>query len=481
MDRSFLSQFLNTYSQTLCGCLQQTMKILEEEINQSHITFKSIQNMLKPIPPDLKIICEDKKEYSTHKLLFGLLNTTLANIFLEEEFINDSVTLFLPLDSVFLEKDTFDDYSNALKNRLDKIISKVDVPFITEFVVPTSTSIAKIEKEEHTGVYQEVDTEAEEEEQKYRGDLDNEASNEIGLFEEGEIQPVPVKIKIRKKKDNTNIVEKQVKKRRIKSEYRCVNCKKLQRKGTNMEVHLIGCMQNPETIDKTKSAWNCMVVCPLCGKSVKRRIFESIHYYKCSNWTVPGSDLKKAKYESELKKKKAKDPIPCDECGKLLLNEYTLKAHMKHVHNSDKIFFHCDQCEFKTPNKGSLRGHIMSVHIAAYITCHICGKKVKGHKGQDRLRKHIRRHHEEQEMVKCDECGKEFRKDRLWTHKKNMHQERKYACNLCSYKAQSGFNLKLHISKSHLGVKELPKSKCQYCEVVTTNLPYHLKRYHPDH
>ena len=136
---------------------------------------------------------------------------------------------------------------------------------------------------------------------------------------------------------------------------------------------------------------------------------------------------------------------------------------------------------FKTSNKSTLRNHIKSVHDVAYITCHICGKKVKGHKDQDRLRRHIRMYHEEQKMVKCDICGKEFKHSHIQKHIKNIHEERKFPCELCSYKAQTSFNLKLHISKSHLGVKELPKSQCQYCEVVTTNLPYHLKRYHPDH
>ena len=157
MDWKFVNQFLETNSRSLCGCLQKTMKFFLEEMNQSQITFKSIQSMLKAIPPDLKIICEDKKEYSSHKLLFGLLNTTLASIFLDDEFINDTVTLFLPVDSVLLENEIFADFSSVLKDRIDKVISKVDVPFATDFVVPTSTSIAKIKKEESNGVYQEED------------------------------------------------------------------------------------------------------------------------------------------------------------------------------------------------------------------------------------------------------------------------------------------------------------------------------------
>ena len=460
MERKFVNQYLKTYKQSSCVCLTRSIKFLQEEMIESKITFQSMKNLLKPIPPDLKIICEDNKEYSSHKLLFGLLNATLANLFLEEDFTNDKVTLFLPVDSVLFENEIFDDFSSVLKNKLDEVVSRVDVPFATNFAVPTHTTIFKVDAEE---------------EPLYHGD--NDLNNSLDFCEEGEIQPSPVQIKIRKKKKYTKkfVHEKRIKnenagKRIPKSTIRCENCNALLNEGTNMEVHLIACKQKGERREQ-----DYKVICPVCGKSLRRSAFEGMHYYRCSNWTVPGSDLKKAKYEKE------NNQIACDECGKLLLNENCLKSHLQHVHNVDNIFHHCDKCDFKTSNKSTLRNHIKSVHDVAYITCHICGKKVKGHKDQDRLRRHIRMYHEEQKMVKCDICGKEFKHSHIQKHIKNIHEERKFPCELCSYKAQTSFNLKLHISKSHLGVKELPKSQCQYCEVVTTNLPYHLKRYHPDH
>ena len=424
---------------------------------ESKITFHSMKNLLKPLPPDLKIICEDRKEYSSHKLLFGLLNTTLANLFLEEDFTNDKVTLFLPVDSALFENEMFDDFSSELKNKLDEVVSRVDMPFVTKFAVPTNTTIIKVDTNEEPLKHG-----------------DTEINNSLAISEEADIQPSPVQIKIRKEKKYT---KKYVHENRTKYEYaskripksnRCENCNIWLREGTNMEVHLIACNQKGERQDQ-----DYKVVCPLCGKSLKRSKFEGMHYYKCSDWTVPGSELKKAKYEKE------NNQIACHECGKLLLNEHCLKGHLQHVHNFDNIFYHCDKCEFKTSNKSYLKSHIRSVHEVAYVTCHLCGKKVKGH--QDRLRTHIRRYHEEQKMVKCDLCGKEFKRSHIQRHIQNIHEERRFPCEFCSYKAQTSFNLKLHISKSHLGVKELPKSQCQYCEVTTTNLPYHLKRYHPDH
>ena len=423
---------------------------------ESKITFQSMKNLLKPIPSDLKIICEDGKEYSSHKLLFGLLNTTLANLFLEEDFTNDKVTLFLPINSVLFENEMFDEFSNVLKNKLDEVVSRVDVPFVTNFAVPNNTTIVKVDTKEEP-LYHHGDTEL---------------NNSLSFCEEGEIQRDPVQIKIRKKKKYTKKYVRENRVKRVqKSTNRCENCNALLGEGTNMEVHLIACKQKG---DGERREQDYKVVCPLCGKTLRRSAFERMHYYKCSNWTAPGSELKKAKYEKE------NSQIACDECGKLLMNLSSLKSHLQYVHNIDNIFHHCDKCEFKTSNKGTLKNHIRRVHEVAYVTCHICGKKVKGHKDQDNLRRHIKRIHEEHKMVKCDLCGKEFRQSHIQTHIKNIHEERKFPCELCSYKAQSSFNLKLHISKSHLGVKELPKDQCQYCEVITTNLPHHMKLFHGD-
>ena len=83
-------------------------------------------------------------------------------------------------------------------------------------------------------------------------------------------------------------------------------------------------------------------------------------------------------------------------------------------------------------------------------------------------------------MINCEECGKQIRKVSYKSHIKKVHGERRHACHLCSYKAQSSYNLKLHISKSHLGLKEIPKEKCQYCDVVATNIPLHMKDHHPE-
>ena len=72
-------------------------------MTQIQVTFESVQCLLNTIPTDLKIICEDNIEYSSHKILLGLLNSTLASIFMEEGFTNENVTLFMPIKSDILK------------------------------------------------------------------------------------------------------------------------------------------------------------------------------------------------------------------------------------------------------------------------------------------------------------------------------------------------------------------------------------------
>ena len=94
------------------------------------------------------------------------------------------------------------------------------------------------------------------------------------------------------------------------------------------------------------------------------------------------------------------------------------------------------------------------------------------------FRSHMTSHNNE--MGNCDICGKEMRKVRIRKHKKDVHFERKYPCLQCNYRAINNFNLRLHVSKSHLGIKDLVKEQCQHCDVQTTNLERHVRIHHPE-
>ena len=553
MNVQFVNQFVKSaLSLPHCPCQKDLMETLSGDIQSPETNLKRIQDLIRSSPTDLKIISEDGKVIHSHKLLFGLIISNLAKILLEDDFIGEHVTVFIPLRSAVLVK-VIEEGGNWIE--IQSILSTCeDDHHRYQNLKPTnSISITKLEKKET-----ELATSCDD----WQTDEDNEDK--------------PVTIKIQKKST-------------IWDEENSEKCSKCEREVSNLEVHKIACEQVSNGPSQLRA--KVKVTCPLCNKEVLFDYFVSNHYYKCSNWTVPGSDLFRAKYEESLKvkrenkcecptcgkeigknyfvkhqetcdgvmrthkcpncKKKLKenfethliackqlggapikrkskvdcplcmkkflakffverhfymcsnwsvpgseekrqlyelsvqkrkeldlDPVTCDECGKVLASHLALKNHIRNVHNPDNIFHHCDKCEYKCSLKSTLKLHIDRRHsIPVYLTCHICGVKLKG---KHELKVHHKLKHEVQEMVKCEICGKDIRKVTYKAHKLKAHGEKKHACDLCSYRTTSSFNLKLHVSKSHMGVKELPKSKCQYCDVETTNLPYHTGVHHPD-
>ena len=329
-------------------------------MTQFQVTFESVQYLLKTIPPDLKIICEDNIELSSHKLLLGLLNSTLASIFLEEAFTNENVTIFMPIKSDLLKCLINDGY--GLKSKLAELVSTLHDEYQSiEFIKAEESIESKVEEQSGEGSY---------------------AKDHM---EEGEV------------------IVKHVKPRR-----------------------------------------------------------------------------KKIKKQKQVKRKKEKDlaPVPCEYCGKVFKSIIQLKVHSKRYHeNPGNILHQCEKCSYKSLHLHMLKVHIKNQHESEKYQCNECGKSFYGVK---LYRAHFARIHTEhgQEMVRCQECGKETKKFRLKQHMALMHMERRHACNLCNYKAQTGYNLKLHVSKSHLGIKELPKHKCPHCDTTTTNLEFHIKSNH---
>ena len=232
---------------------------------------------------------------------------------------------------------------------------------------------------------------------------------------------------------------------------------------SNAEIGEICAMQGKEKVNKSLS--------PISNSDE-----EGEECQKCRKIKF-GSRCSGCQKTRDLKPKLDSGPQVCSQCNKVFKNETNLNHHVKYIHNPDLEYFYCHQCDFKSKYKFEVKVHRKDHVQIELLPCHICGGK---YKGERYLLKHIRRVHEDAEFIKCEECGKKIKGDKqeLKSHKRKVHSERKYHCTFCSYKAQSSFNLKLHINKSHLGIKDLEKFQCPHCEVATTNLPYHLKMFH---
>ena len=60
------------------------------------------------------------------------------------------------------------------------------------------------------------------------------------------------------------------------------------------------------------------------------------------------------------------DPaVPCEICGKLVKSKYSLKSHVKLVHEKGGAEFPCDKCGKVLKSKGSLEYH-SKVHTGEY-------------------------------------------------------------------------------------------------------------------
>ena len=243
-----------------------------------------------------------------------------------------------------------------------------------------------------------------------------------------------------------------------------------------------------EIIKEEKTTLPEMIKCEKCGKEFKRLYF-SKHRNRCINGIKP----KRKQYPQKY------NPQVCQICGKSTNNEFTMQSHMRSVH-AEKIH-KCDQCDFRTGNKPILTHHIKTVHgekefmcdhcdysttlknslvihlkthvTREPVTCTICGKSVIS------IGNHMRATHSE-EMGHCDICGKQMKKVRISGHKRKVHAEKKHACDQCSYRTTCSSNLKLHIHKSHLGIKDMIKEQCPHCDTKTTNLERHLRIFHPE-
>lgn len=168
----------------------------------------------------------------------------------------------------------------------------------------------------------------------------------------------------------------------------------------------------------------------------------------------------------------------CPLCGKEFPNNTFLARHINFTHNPEKKFINCEQCDYKTPIKDSMMRHIVNQHSAVtLVPCPICEKEVR----KSSFRDHMKRHDPNQsELVKCKICGKDVKAIQLRSHRWMVHSKREYMCDSCSYRAPNNHNLRIHINKMHLGNKHLPRSQCEFCDVMTTNVSHHVKLCHPE-
>ena len=174
------------------------------------------------------------------------------------------------------------------------------------------------------------------------------------------------------------------------------------------------------------------------------------------------------------------DDIQCPNCDMVFKTRSCLKNHIDRRHTI-KEFKMCTICDYKTDSKSYMKNHFKRRHTDdTKKACQYCGLVVKG------LNQHLRLSKCGKEVKgkkwSCSQCENFFTlKSSLLNHIKIKHERiRDKHCPECNYATYSGFNLKLHAAKIHLG-KKMEKEACPHCDKVTTNLDYHMNIMHNLH
>ena len=172
--------------------------------------------------------------------------------------------------------------------------------------------------------------------------------------------------------------------------------------------------------------------------------------------------------------------VTCPACMITCKTQTLLRYHILRIH-SRKLFQKCTKCDYKSHIPSEMKGHFKRRHTdITKGTCQYCGVVFKA------LKSHLRNTGCGGEVnitkLKCTHCKTYFKvKSELDRHVNRIHKNIKdNKCQDCSYATYSGYNLKLHITKMHLG-KKIEKQICPYCNKETTNINYHIDTMHNEH
>lgn len=184
-------------------------------------------------------------------------------------------------------------------------------------------------------------------------------------------------------------------------------------------------------------------------------------------------------------------PVKCEFCNKSYKDRKYLSRHVKKAHDEVKPFEaqRCDVCGNVYKTKGNLERHYMKEHLYNQVECVVCHMSINSKKMDSHLRsvhgvktetendekfkckfcdkwfknKYVRNSHVKEvhlsEPMKCKLCDFEGVRAVLRRHRRDVHAEKRFPCNLCQGAFKTLHTLKMHMT-SH---SDLRSYTCDIC------------------
>ena len=438
--------------------------------------IKSLQRLLVSNSPDLKIVCNNNQVIHSHKILFGLLHVSLAEILMQDEFTDQTVTILLPIDSedlkTALNSDCIEDSTNILNNifkcsiDLDPDTSKqkddtsrveledYDIEdFVSECInepfddVKFKDYLTKEKESMTTG------TESIIEEKKIFKKV---KLVDLLLKDDEDFSKTPQEHKIESVK-NENSEKKDEKLQKIESlkshgcqgvSHACDQCNFVAKYKSNLTAHI-----------RSKHE-GVKYACNQCDQQFTRKCHVTSHIqskhegvkYPCNQC---GQQFTQQCHVTEhIKSKHEGVKYPCNQCNLQFKTQSNLRRHIRLLHWSIKSHIKskhaCDQCNFITKYKSHLTAHIQSKHGGVKYACNQCDQQFtrKCH-----VTSHIQSKHEGVKYP-CNQCGQQFTQQcHVTEHIKSKHEGVRYPCNQCNLQYTTQSHLRRHIRSIHLSIK----------------------------